>query len=286
MTSTHTLGEGDDTIHYDVRGDLATATAERPALFVYGSPMEAGGLAALADRIDDRPVVTYDPRGSGRNPTGTAPLGYQQHADDVRSVIAALDTPHPVDLFGTSGGAVVAFVLLEQSPDLVNRVVAHEPPLPDLLPDGATLRAVSDDVAATYAAAGNGPAMAKFIQFVMTPGEIPADYLDRPAPDPAMFGMSADDDGDRTNPLMRNLAGTAGHLPDYDRLAAVGDRLVIAVGVGSGEEYPARSGRAIAARVGCRLVEFPSHHAGFAAEDAPFPGEADAFAARLREVLA
>ena len=30
---------------------------------------------------------------------------------------------------------------------------------------------------------------------------------------------------------------------------------------------------------------FPSHHGGFAAEDDPWPGQATAFAARLRDVL-
>ena len=33
---TRTVGEGDDAITYDVHGDLATATAERPALFLFG----------------------------------------------------------------------------------------------------------------------------------------------------------------------------------------------------------------------------------------------------------
>ena len=60
---------------------------------------------------------------------------------------------------------------------------------------------------ATYRTAGHGPAMAKFIALVMHDGELPADYLDRPAPDPAMFGMSAEDNGTRDDPLMRNFVG-------------------------------------------------------------------------------
>ena len=40
--------------------------------------------------------------------------------------------------------------------------------------------------------------MAKFIALVMRDGEVPADYVDRPAPDPASFGMSSEDDGERT----------------------------------------------------------------------------------------
>ena len=33
--------------------------------------------------------------------------------------------------------------------------------------------------------------MAKFIALVMGEGELPADYLDQPAPDPAQFGSRA-----------------------------------------------------------------------------------------------
>ena len=47
--------------------------------------------------------------------------------------------------------------------------------------------------------------MAKFITLVMSQGELPADYLDQPAPDPAQFGQSSEDDGSRDNPLMRNM---------------------------------------------------------------------------------
>jgi hypothetical protein len=52
------------------------------------------------------------------------------------------------------------------------------------------------NIGATYQS-GHGPAMAKFIALVMYDGELAADYPARPAPDPAMFGMSADDDGTR-----------------------------------------------------------------------------------------
>ena len=40
---------------------------------IIGSPMDATGFGTLAGHFTDRPVVTYDPRGAGRNPTDTAP---------------------------------------------------------------------------------------------------------------------------------------------------------------------------------------------------------------------
>jgi hypothetical protein len=128
--------------------------------------------------------------------------------------------------------------------------------------------------------------MAKFIALVMQPGPLPADYLDRPAPDPAQFGMSAEDDGTRTSPLIRNMPQVNEYVPDYDALRALGDRVHVAVGADSGQEVAARGGHGLAERIGRPVDLFPSHHAGFAAAEGPYPGEPVAFAAKLREVLA
>ena len=204
--TTHTIGEGEDTINYDVYGDLSAATPDRPALLAFANPMEAAAFAALAAEIQDRPVVTIDPRGAGRNPTGTSPLTPGQHADDLHRVIEALGVG-PVDAFGSSGGAICLLALLEAHPDDVRCAVVHEPPFVDALVDGDVVLAACTDIRNTYDRAGTGPAMAKFIALVMRPEPLPADYLDHPAPDPAAFGMSAEDDGDRTNPLMRNMPG-------------------------------------------------------------------------------
>lgn len=281
--ATHVVGAGEDAITYDVHGDLAAASTDRPALFLFAAPMDATGLAQLAALIDDRPVVTYDPRGAGRNPTGTADITVQQHADDLHRVIEALGAG-PVDAFGTSGGAVNLLALIAAHPADVRTAVVHEPPLAEGLPDRDTALAVVADMKRTYAEQGDGAAMAKFIPFVMLDGPVPDDYLDRPAPDPAMFGLSAADDGARTNPLLRNMPATIAYRIDVDALRERADRLVVAAGVGSGDTFAARGARAVAAAVGVPVTDFPSHHAGFT--DQPgFPGDPRGFADRLQEVL-
>ncbi|GAA5201125.1 alpha/beta hydrolase [Microbacterium jejuense] len=281
--TTLVAGTGDDAITYDIHGDLAAATAQRPALFLFAAPMDAGGLALLAARITDRPVVTYDPRGAGRNPVGTADITVEQHAADLHRVIAALEAG-PVDAFGSSGGAVNLLALLAAHPDDVRIAVVHEPPLAENLPDGATVLAAVADMKRTYAAQGDGAAMAKFIPLVMFDGPLPDDYLDQPAPDPAMFGMSSEDDGGRTSPLLRNMPATVDYRIDVDALQAMGDRLVLAAGAESGETFAARGARSVAEAVGRPVAEFPSHHAGFT-ENPGQPGDPDGFAVRLREVL-
>ncbi len=281
---TRTVGEGVDLITYDIRGELADATPERPVLIMFGSPMDANGFGTLAARFTDRPVVTFDPRGAGRNPTGTSPLSPEQHAEDLHRVITALGVG-PVDLMGTSGGAVNALALATAFPGDVRRVVAHEPPTAIGLPDQDVVLAACQDLSDTYQAAGEGVAMAKFIALVMHDGPLPADYLDQPATDPATLGMSAADDGSRTNPLFRNGPACNLFAVDPDRLGRLGDRVVVAVGVESGDTMAARGGRAVAETLGLPVTDFPSHHTGFLGDEFGQHGEPDAFAARLRAVL-
>ena len=282
---TRVVGVGEDAINFYVRGDLADATRERPALFLFGSPMDAQGFGTLAGHFTDRPVVTYDPRGSGANPTGTSDVTPEEHAHDQHRVIDELGVG-PVDVFGTSGGAVNALALVAAHPGAVRRVVVHEPPTVALLPDREQALAAVADIKATYEADGNGPAMAKFIALVMWDGELPADWTQRPAPGPASFGLPSDDDGARDNPLMRNMPACNEYDVDPGALAALGDRLVIAVGAESGQTLAARGGRSVAEQLRLRVTELPGGHTGFLGGEYGQQGDPDAFAARLRSVLA
>src|SRR4051794_19259939 len=145
---TFTVGEGDDLITCDVRGKAADATADRPALFILGSPMEASYFVALAVLFPDRPAITYDPRGPGRNPRGTTPITPQQHAEDLHRVIEAVGAG-PVDVLASSGGGVNVLALVAAHPDDVRRVVAHEPPVAIVMPDRDNVLAAVDDIRAT-----------------------------------------------------------------------------------------------------------------------------------------
>lgn len=281
--STHVVGDGDDAITYDIQGYLDRVTTERPALFLFGAPMGASGFRQLAEQFPDRAVVTYDPRGAGRNPTGTADITTEQHVDDIHRVIAALGTG-PVDAFGTSGGAVNLLAAASAHPQDYRLIVAHEPPSAPLLGDGDEVLAIVDDMKCCYAAQGQGAAMARFIALVMFSGPVPAGYLERPAPDPAMFGLPVEDDGSRTDPLFRNMPAIISHRMDVDALRALGDRLTLAAGTESGETIAARAARAIAAAIGTPAADFPSHHTGF--HDQPgHPGDPVAFGARLHELV-
>jgi pimeloyl-ACP methyl ester carboxylesterase len=281
---TSTLDVPGATLTYDVR---TNDSSTEPILVLIGSPMGAGGFTTLAGHFTDRTVVTYDPRGVERSKKAddTSESTPEQHADDVHRVIRAVGGG-PVDLFASSGGAVNALALVARHPEDVRTLVAHEPPTAAVLSDRNAAFAATEDIRDTYQRSGFGPAMAKFIAIVSYKGEIPADYVDRPAPDPAMFGLPAVDDGFRTDPLlMQNIITCTHYEPDFDALRSASTRIVLAAGAESDGEMAHRGAEAVAERLGSAPVTFPSGHGGFLGGEYGQTGEPDAFAAKLREVL-
>jgi pimeloyl-ACP methyl ester carboxylesterase len=283
--ATRTLTVPGATLTYDVRpGGSPDATP----LFLTGSPMAAAGFATLAGHFTDRTVVTYDPRGSERSQLTepTAPPTPEQHANDVHRIIQELGGG-PVDLFASSGGAVNALALVARYPEDVRTLVAHEPPLPTLLPDRDAALAAARAINETYQQLGWGAGMAHFIAVVSHRGVFAGDFAQQPAPDPAMFGLPTEDDGSRTDPLLGlALVGSIGYEPDFEALRAASTRIVIAAGAESEGELANRGAFAVAERLGSEPVVFPSNHGGFLGGEYGQMGEPDAFAAKLRDIMA
>jgi pimeloyl-ACP methyl ester carboxylesterase len=284
--TTHKLQTTGADIVYDVHGPLPTAGG-RPPLFMIGQPMAASGFSTLASYFPDRTVITYDPRGLGRSARsdGRTDQSPTVQAQDVHAVIAALGTG-PVEMFASSGGAVTALALVAAYPNDVKTLVAHEPPLIPVLPDTAAAERALAGVREAYQARGQGAGMAAFIAMTSWQGQFTDEYFARPAPDPVQFGMSAEDDGSRDDPLLsdRSSAVSAYH-PDFDALAAAPTRIVIAVGEESTGVFTGRTSAATAELLGQQATVFPSHHGGFMGGESGYPGQPEAFARRLREVL-
>lgn len=287
--TTHTLAVPGATLTYDVHGELTPGTTP---LVLAGSPMDAAGFTTLRSHLTDRVVVTYDPRNAGRSSADdpSAAVSAARHAEDLHALVDALGA-RPVELFGTSGGATNALVLVARHPEDVAVLVAHEPPMAAVLPDREAVLGAVDDLVSTYDASGSGPAMARFIALVTHRGPVPGDYLERPAPDPAAFGLPTTDDGRRDDPLMANMRdrGLDAAL-DVSALRAAPTRVVLAVGEESGGpehgEIAGRAAHAVAAALGDDAVVFPGGHAGFLGGEHGQTGRPEEFAARLREVLA
>jgi pimeloyl-ACP methyl ester carboxylesterase len=283
--TTHTLDVPGVALTYDVRrNDSSTA----PILFMIGSPMGSGGFVTLASHFTDRTVVTYDPRGVDRSKKSDAATEStpDQHADDLHRLISKLGAG-AVEMFASSGGAVNALALVARHPEQVRTLVAHEPPAAQVLPDREPALAACVDVHETYLRAGMGPAMAKFIALAMHKGPFTPEYARGPAPDPAMFGLPAGDDGSRNDALLgQNMMSCTHYQFDFSALRAASTRIVIAAGAESVGELANRAAVIVADRLGKKPVTFPSNHGGFLGGEYGQRGDPDGFAATLRRVLA
>jgi pimeloyl-ACP methyl ester carboxylesterase len=283
---THTVDVPGAVLRYDVR-EAEDGSAE-PKLLMIGLPMGASGFETLAGLFPERTVVTYDPRGVERSERtdDAKESNPEQHADDLHRLISALGDG-PVEIFGSSGGAVVGLALVARHPEQVKTLVAHEPPSAPVLPDSKEALAATEDIHATYQREGFGPAMGKFLALSMTKGPIPADFTDQSPVDPAMFGLPTEDDGRRDDALLgQNIIGTTHYEVDLDAVAAAPTRIVIGAGAESEGEMANRAAYGVAERLGKDVVVFPSHHGGFVGGESGWRGEPEAFAATLREVLA
>ena len=286
MTTTHRLETAEAGIAYDVHGPLPTADG-RPPLVMIGQPMDASGFATLASHLPDRTVVTYDPRGLGRSTRADGRVDNTPtvQAGDVHAVIEALGAG-PVEMFASSGGAVTALALVAAYPGDLTTLVAHEPPLIPVLPDAEAAERARADVRDAYQAKGSNAGMAAFIAMTSWHGEFTDDYFAQPTPDPAQFGMPAEDDGSRDDPLLSDRSwAISSYRPDVDALAAAPTRIVIAVGEESFGTFTGRTAVATAELLGQQATVFPSHHGGFLGGEFGYPGQPEAFARRLREVL-
>jgi hypothetical protein len=80
--TTHTVDVPGAVLTYDVR-EPVPPSRHRP-LFVFGSPMAASGFSQPVSHVDDRTVITYDPRVSERSKLEEgAEVSYEVHGDAV-----------------------------------------------------------------------------------------------------------------------------------------------------------------------------------------------------------
>jgi len=255
---THTLDVPGARLYYERRGT-------GPLLLLIGSPMDSTGFAGLASALaDDYTVVTYDPRGIGNS--SRQDLGRdvtpEQQADDVHRLLAALGR-EPAYVFGSSGGAVVGLALVTAHLGQVRTLVAHEPPVVELLPDSAQVRTQIQDIYDTYRADGADKAMQKFMAHAglgAAPGQKAEAPLWEPSPE-QMARMRA-----TTEVFLAHLIRpTTRYRPDIEALRTAPTRIVVAVGATSKGQLANRSARALAAELGTPAVEFPGDHGGFVA---------------------
>jgi pimeloyl-ACP methyl ester carboxylesterase len=291
--SPHYLNVPGGRLYYEVRGS-------GPLLLVIGQPMTSAPFGPLADLLaEDHTVVTYDPHGLGASTIDDPCLDVtpEIEGDDLACIIDAIGG-ETADVFASSGGAITALAFAARHPDKARTVIAHEPPVTELLPDVAHVRTAVDDIEDAYRGGGSGAAWGKFVSLVMHDGPVTEAGVSPAAWPPAGDGSAdtptqagEDPDGGKTPPeplekqraddelfFLHMLKPFTRYQPLIEVLRWGGPRVVVAVGAASGNEIAPRSAEALAERLETPPTLFPGDHGGFLADPA-------AFAGTIRQVL-
>lgn len=264
----HTLSVPGARLYYE-RGGTG------PLLLLIGSPMDSTGFTGLAGVLSGRyTVVTYDPRGTGNSTREDTDQDVtpEMQADDVHRLLAELGGEQ-ADVFGSSGGAVVGLALVTAHPGQVRTLVAHEPPVIELLPDRAQQRAEIADIYDTYRADGPDEAMQKFMVHIgLGHPAAPDETTARWEPSPEQIARMRASTGHFLAHLIRP---TTSYRPDIQALREASARIVVGAGTTSRGQLANRTAVALATQLGTPVVEFPGDHGGFATLPEQFGRELD-----------
>jgi len=241
------------TLHYKTQG-------QGPLLLILqGGDGNADASNVLAAGLTDHfTVCSYDRRGLSRSPVDdpSAPVDPTTHADDAALVLAAV-TDQPAAVFGTSLGALIGLALLSRHPEQVRLLVAHEPPVTELLaePERSQTERGREEVEATYRTDGVAAAMKKFVALAGLRFDDLEAGVTLPEPKPERlanleFFLSHDAPAARRYRL------------DLSTLVPVADRVVPAAGRDT-DGFPRHCAEALASRLQRPMTELPGAHNGW-----------------------
>jgi pimeloyl-ACP methyl ester carboxylesterase len=281
--TTHHLDVPGAQLYYEVRGS-------GPLLLVVGQPMTSAPFGPLADLLaDSYTVVTYDPRGLGQSSVDDPSLDVtpEIEADDLAHLVDAVGVG-AAEMFGSSGGAVAGLAMAVRHPDKVRTLIAHEPPVTDLLPDAPYVRAAIDDVEDAYRGGGSGAGWGKFISVVMHHGPVTQAGIPPATWPPAGEDAAGAQEEGSSDPgqvpevpsekqraddelfFLRMLKPFTRYEPAFESLRSGQPRVVVAVGAASGEEMASRSAVELAKQLAIPTTTFPGDHGGFMADPQGF----------------
>ncbi|MBQ1047515.1 alpha/beta hydrolase [Micromonospora sp. C51] len=253
-------------LYYEVRG-------QGPLVVLVGAPMDARSFAPLADLLAaDHTVLTTDPRGINRSPVDDRDRDStpELRADDLFRLLSHFGRG-PAAVLGSSGGAVSALALAQIHPEQVHTVIAHEPPLDELLDDRQELREQTEDMIATYLSGDVRGAWAKFLATANI--HLPDEVFE------AMVGeRDAQTAADEHFQFAHMLRATTRWQPDVAVLRSAPTRIVVGIGDDSSGQLCDRTSTALAAALGVAPTMFPGGHIGFVEDP-------ERFATRLRVAL-
>jgi pimeloyl-ACP methyl ester carboxylesterase len=225
-------------------------------LLLAGGSGDADSFDLLAEELKQQyTVITYDRRGYARSPledpTDTRPIPIERQSADANHILEVL-CPNGAYLLGNSAGAIIALDMLLSSQTQLRRVVAHEPPLIQLL------------------------SSSEQVDLEPHQNESADVTLNRFA---ASLGLKRGLNGKPRSPeqthnsevfLTREAPAIDQYHLDLAALAQYRDTLVFGAGAEGSTYFPYQCAYKAAQIVQAPFVEFPGKHNGFVAHAAPF----------------
>ncbi|MFE6828347.1 alpha/beta fold hydrolase [Streptomyces sp. NPDC057690] len=248
------------TLHFQVEGN-------GPVLLLSQSGEgDADRTVDLLPRLTDTfTVVTYDRRGLSRSTLDdpARPVTMADHADDVARVLAEV-TDEPALMAGFSMGAAIGLQTVARHPGTLRTLIAHEPVMPNLLPEAdraehlAQLAAIQDAYEAGGLAAAF-PAIARHLGIDPRHDEVEEQLTPQPLTPRRQanfrffirteFTAVATDSLDPAEPVRAALQSGTRIIPATGRTTLP-------------EVHTYRCALALAARLGTEPLEFPGGHNG------------------------
>ena len=262
------------TLYYTIRGSGPML------LILQGGAANADGAEDLANQLaDDFMVVTYDRRGLSRStPIQVERYDISAHGDDAARLIAAL-TDEPAFVFGSSIGALIGLELAAHHSARVRMLIAHEPPVLQLLEGAEKEEALRRHTEALETFQRDGIKAAMKLMVALAGVDINDREPEVSAPtlasDPKVAAQRL---ADLKHFLTCDVPAVTRYQPDIVALIAAGSRIIPAAGSSSSATMPSRCANAVAAVLGVRVAEFAGGHSAYILRPR-------AFGAKLRELL-
>lgn len=238
-------------------------------LLICGAPADAAAYARLATELAGRyTTVSYDPRGYSWSTIDgdEIDLRVEVQAEDAHHLLRAV-TDEPAYVLGCGCGSLVGLELAARHPEQVHTLVAHEPPVMELLPNCNEWREFLELLHATYLSEGSAVASRTF----MTSAELGPSVVPQVVPPMPDFTQLTPDALEQIARLQGNMDvffehqihPLIGYLPDLDTLRATASKIIVAVGEESKGQAAHSAALVLADRIHREVVDIPGEHQGF-----------------------
>lgn len=236
-------------LYYEVLGQ------GQPMLMIHGASVDAGLYEMAAQHLAKHyQVILYDRRGSSRSEAkegATLCYDLETQVEDVKDLLHHLGIEKAI-LVGASAGAILAHRFLMKYPDMVEKVLLYEPAILTLLEGTEDSRREWVDKMEDLI--GRKKLNTAMFEFIMTIGE-PDLRAPKKSEEQSMREMK-----NLYNFLPLEFETFIEYRPDLEKSKELADKIIVAVGDGSGSAPYATAAKAFATTIGKQVLYYPGLH--------------------------